>query len=176
MRSLGLKTTCKFLNFQLLLSPVIRKNHISSQRQGCYILLTANKSHNWNQIQPHKMWKRNKLQLYLLCCGGKGNFRYNFKFQIFYSDVLMAHSKYTVAPLSSVILLWPSRNLLWSPGVHKVHFETHYTIASQFFLSEARPIQSTPPLYFLKINFNIILSSMPRSSKCPLSLRCSHFV
>ena len=40
------------------LSSIISENHISSQRQGCYILLTANKSHNWNQIQPHTMWEK----------------------------------------------------------------------------------------------------------------------
>ena len=47
--------------------------------------------------------KSNKIQLWLLCCGGcrgGANLRLNFKFQIFYSDseVSVAHSKVTAGP------------------------------------------------------------------------------
>jgi len=41
-------------------------------------------------------------------------------------------------------------------------------------LSEARSIQSMPPSQFLKMYFNIILPSMPLSSRWPLSLRSPH--
>jgi len=76
-----------FFKFPVALSSVISENHISSQRQGCYVLLTANKSHNWNQIQPHKMWKKKWITTLPTVLQGlqkKGNFRYNFKFQTFY--------------------------------------------------------------------------------------------
>ena len=40
-----------------------------------------------------------------------------------------------------------------------------FTTARHFSLSLARPIQTTPPSFFLNVHFNIILSSMPISSK-----------
>ena len=47
---------------------------------------------------------------------------------------------------------------------------TAYIRAHNLSLSWARPIQSTPPFYFLKIHFNIIIPSKPRPSKWSLSL------
>jgi len=168
---LGPENHLQIFECPVALLSVISENHISSQRQGCYILLTANKSHNRNQIQPHTTWgkKINKLQLYLLCCGGcrnKGTFDtiLNFKYLIqamkFWwptQNILLPHNfpSFSGGPLETCC------GPLW---VYKAKFETHYTISRQFFLTEARQIQFTSPFYFLKISFNIILSSMSRST------------
>jgi len=48
---------------------------------------------------------------------------------------------------------------------------TAFTTARQLSLSWATSIQSMPPSYFLKINFNIILPYMPSASKLPFFLR-----
>ena len=37
--------------------PLISKYRLPSKHGGGYILVTANKSPNWNQIQPDKTWK-----------------------------------------------------------------------------------------------------------------------
>ena len=50
-------------------------------------------------------------------------------------------------------------------------FTAVFTRARHLSLTWARAIQSTPPSYFLKYHFNIILPSMPRPSKWALSFR-----
>ena len=54
----------------------------------------------------------------------------------------------------------------------KVHYRTYK--CNHLSLSWARSIQSIPPSHFLKIYLNIILLSMPGSSKQSLSLRFPH--
>ena len=77
------------------------RDHLCSQRNGGCVLLTTNHptETRFNQIS---CGKSNKIQLCLLCCEGyrrKGNLRFSFKFEIFYScsEVLVAHSDNTVA-------------------------------------------------------------------------------
>jgi len=53
-------------------------------------------------------------------------------------------------------------------------FITVFTRAHHLFLSWGRSIQFTPPSYFFKINFNIILPTVPRFSKFSLPLRFPH--
>ena len=59
--------------------------------------------------------------------------------------------------------------ILWNQTVH-------YCVrrACPLSLALVRSIQSMPPYHFLKINFNIILPSMPGSSNWSLSLRFPH--
>jgi len=58
------------------------------------------------------------------------------------------------------------RSILWNPSSI-----TAFTTARHLSIFWARSSQSTPPPYFLKINFNITFPSMTGSSKWPLSLR-----
>jgi hypothetical protein len=39
------------------LCPLINKDRLSSKHGGGYVLVTANKSPKWNQIQPDKTWE-----------------------------------------------------------------------------------------------------------------------
>ena len=69
---------------------------------------------------------------------------------------------------------WFSANqefpISWNPKV-LYRFKT----AHHLYLSSARSIQSMPPpSHFLKIHLNIILPSMPGSTKWSLSLKCPH--
>jgi hypothetical protein len=57
--------------------------------------------------------------------------------------------------------------LLWNL---KVHYRVHKSSPPVHILSQMKPMHSLPP-YFLKINFNIILSSTPKSSECSISFR-----
>jgi hypothetical protein len=54
------------------------------------------------------------------------------------------------------------------------NFITAFTTASHLSPSTTRPIQSMPRIQFSKINFNIILPSMRRSSKWSLSIAFPH--
>ena len=64
---------------------------------------------------------------------------------------------------------------------HCLYSSAHYDILNILWKSDVRyliynsrpPMQDTPSSHFFKIYFNIILPSMPRFSKWPLSLRLS---
>jgi hypothetical protein len=176
---LGPENHLQIFECPVALSSVIIENHISSKHQEFYVLLTANKSHNGNQIQRQMMWQK-KIEYNFTYCAMEGggcrnmgifdtilNFKYFFQAVKFWwptQNIPLPHNfpSFPCGPLETCC----------GPlGVYKANFETHYTIVRQFFLSEAWQIQSTSPFYFLKISFNIILSSMPRPSKWPISIR-----
>ena len=62
-------------------------------------------------------------------------------------------------------------HILWKPEVHSC---IQWTLPSVPILSQINPAHSPYPTYFLEAHFNIILSSMLRTSKWPLSLRFPH--
>jgi len=60
---------CKYLNVRLRYS-VTSEDHLSLQHQGCSVLLTVNKSPDWNHIQPDRIWEERWNTTCLLYCGG----------------------------------------------------------------------------------------------------------
>jgi hypothetical protein len=63
-------------------------------------------------------------------------------------------------------------HLLWSP---KVHYHMQNNLLMDPILCQINPVHTLAP-FFLKIHLNIILQTVPRSSKLSLSLRfCKNF-
>jgi hypothetical protein len=106
----------------------ISGDSVVSDKQRQLLFTTSRRLRTfWQQTSPTEIrlnqircGKSNKIQLCRLHWGGcerEGNLWFNFKFEIFYSgsEVSVAHSKITVAPLFSVILPWLLRNLVWPP-------------------------------------------------------------
>jgi hypothetical protein len=54
----GPETHLQVFERPVSLSSVISEDHLTSERQGGYLLLTTNKPHNSNQIKSHKMWEK----------------------------------------------------------------------------------------------------------------------
>ena len=87
-----------------------------------------------------------------------------------------------VIPISDSPILWkrPLPEKLTGPQLVKKFpafyvnhkFISAFTNARHLSSSSARSIQSMPPSYFLKIHFDFIFPSTPRSSTLFLSIRC----
>lgn len=102
------------LEYPVAVWSVISKDYLSSQHQAAYILLTADKSLNWNQMRCGKSYK---IQRCLLCCSGcreEGKLLLNFKYFIQAVKFWWATQKVSVAPWFSAICLWAFRNLVWT--------------------------------------------------------------
>ena len=80
----------------------------------------------------------------------------------------MEHSRSCEANRSSASQEIPC--ILWNP---KLHYHIHKR-PPHLSLSWANLIQSMLLSHFLRIEFNIFFLSTPRSSKCFLSVRCTH--
>jgi hypothetical protein len=82
--------------------PVISNDHLSQHQAVTY--LWKHISHlTETRFNQRRSGKSDEIQLCLLCsvgCTGEGNLQFSSTFEIFYSgsEVLVAHSKGTVAP------------------------------------------------------------------------------
>jgi len=94
----GLDKHLRYFECPVALWSVITEAHPCLQYQGCYLLLTANNSPNWHQINQTRCGKKTKIQLCLLCCGRCRHSLLNLKYFI-----------------QAVKFLCPTQNLLWPP-------------------------------------------------------------